>query len=574
MVLQQKFKWLKKELIPIVFFSIYLIIGLYIFDDYGVGWDESLSIRNGIINCFEINKKLNYIILPESKVNELIEKSGFSDKINDVKDFEYNYLGAINEIILLVPVIITKNYNDSHNIIYIRHLMIFLIFWISAIFFYKIIYDRYKSQLFSIIGCSFLILSPRIFADSFYNSKDIVLLSFVIIAIYFSIRFFKKNNIKYAIICALFSAIVVDIRILGIYLPVLVVLFLLIILLKKHNELKLNSFYPLISFLILLFLYIYIFWAYLWDGNPISKFLEAINVVSRIGYHPDILYMGKVINSAYLPWHYSFIWIFLTTPVIYTLLFFVGLYFIIKKGIKIDNWFINNDLLVDIFLLLCVIVPLISIISLHSVLYNGWRHLYFVHVGLILTSIHGAYNLNNLLNGKKIFKGLIQGSIILYLTYILTVMIKLHPHQMLYFNVISHKTAFENFDYDYWGLTYRKGYEKLLSYNNESSSKIRLWTNEFLIPNSTYRQLTKNQQERIEFIKEISQSDYCVIEYSFLFNNIENFYKRYNIKPEQEIDSLCVADTKVLSIYKLKNDNYIDSNINAFSLERAITPIK
>ena len=46
------------------------------------------------------------------------------------------------------------------------------------------------------IGTTFLLLSPRIFADSFYNNKDIIFLSFFIINIYTAINFFEKQKIQ------------------------------------------------------------------------------------------------------------------------------------------------------------------------------------------------------------------------------------------------------------------------------------------------------------------------------------------------------------------------------------------
>ena len=47
--------------------------------------------------------------------------------------------------------------------------------WLTAymLVIYKIIKNRYNSYFTALLGAAFLVASPRIFAESFYNSKDI-----------------------------------------------------------------------------------------------------------------------------------------------------------------------------------------------------------------------------------------------------------------------------------------------------------------------------------------------------------------------------------------------------------------
>ena len=45
------------------------------------------------------------------------------------------------------------------------------------------------------LGSLFLILSPRIFAHSFYNSKDLAFLSFFIISIYTMVRYLEEKTL-------------------------------------------------------------------------------------------------------------------------------------------------------------------------------------------------------------------------------------------------------------------------------------------------------------------------------------------------------------------------------------------
>jgi hypothetical protein len=556
----------RKLIPPIIFFTLYLIIGLLIYKDFGVGWDEGVCTRLGIINCFEINKKLNYIIMPESKVDSLIIKSGYGEKINDLDAFIDKYYGSVNEIILLIPVVLLKSFDDSQKIILIRHLMIFLIFWISTLFFYKIIYDRYKKTILSIIGVCFLILSPRIFADSFYNSKDIMLLSFLIIALYFAIKFIELKHFKYALFASLAAGLTVDIRILGIFLPFLTVIFYFICNIYLKKDWKINSFCPLIFYLVSLIVFIYIFWPYLWGGNPFDKFAQALNHFKRFGFHPEVLYLGNIIDTNSLPWHYSLVWILITTPILYSILFMLALVFICKKSLTLFKSITEINYLKDLFYFFCFLLPILSIILLHSVLYNGWRQLFFIYPGFILTSIFGLNYLIDLLKKRKFLLNSVLATIFIFLALIFYQMIITHPYQMLYFNFLTGSSPEQYFDYDYWGLSYKEGFEKLLSLDS-TSERIKVFKTEFLSRINSIRILDKNKRNRI-LLTEFSDSDYYIIEYSYFFNDINRFYNRYHITKDQEIDSLCVNNLKVLSIYKLNKDNYIDSSIKCFDINK------
>ena len=86
-------------------------------------------------------------------------------------------------------------------------------------FFYKIVFKRYKSYFLSVLAVVFLITSPRIFAESFYNTKDIGFMSLCIISTYYGINFIEKQNPLSIFKFTLFAALAIDVRILGIYLP-------------------------------------------------------------------------------------------------------------------------------------------------------------------------------------------------------------------------------------------------------------------------------------------------------------------------------------------------------------------
>ena len=99
----------------------------------------------------------------------------------------------------------------NQNIFLLRHFLNFIIFFIGVIYFYKLINENFSNKL-ALLGTSILITTPRIFSHSFYNSKDILFLSLIIIAVFYCIKLLKKNNIKNLIIASLFCALATNIK--------------------------------------------------------------------------------------------------------------------------------------------------------------------------------------------------------------------------------------------------------------------------------------------------------------------------------------------------------------------------
>ena len=89
-------------------------------------------------------------------------------------------------VVLDVPVAfleIALKLEDIRQVYYLKHYLSYLIFLTSSFFFFKIIDQRYKKTLLSIIGLILYITTPRIFGDSFLY-KDVLYLSFFTISLF------------------------------------------------------------------------------------------------------------------------------------------------------------------------------------------------------------------------------------------------------------------------------------------------------------------------------------------------------------------------------------------------------
>ncbi len=436
--------------------------------------------------------------------------------------------------------------NGMPEIYYLRHLGTFLLFYISVFFFFLIVKNRFDSWPLGLTGALFLVLSPRIFADSFYG-KDVVFLSLFIIAIYFFVRFLTNKTSMNAILFALATAFMVSQRITGIFIPVLAVLMMGIDIVKTekpfHNFPK--KILPLLIYLVSFFIFTVLFWPYLWD-DPVGNFINAFSVMNRFPIAYDVLYLGTFIKSTQVPWHYIPFWIMITTPLLYIFFFFLGFFQIIKEIIKNGRQlYSGKNEQQDFLFLLLFVTPLVAVIVLNSALYDGWRHMYFIYAPFLLVAMTGFAEVVNMIRAGRSGRERCSAVFIIAViaTGIITTacqMIRNHPFQNVYFNVLAGKNAGQNFELDYWGLSFRQGLEYIV--HNDKRPVIKLAANiPYLCANNAIF-LEKHDINRLQ-LAHINHADY--------------FLTNYRWHPEEyplnrEVFTIVVENQKILSVFKMR----------------------
>jgi len=504
---------LNKNIYIFLFFLIFFLIGIYIVSDYGISIDEDKTRAVGFVSLQYILKNF----FPEHL-----------DKLNKLFDLEnYNNFGMMttsagvvtNGITFDLPMAIIElifEIKDSREIFLLRHFSTFLLFFISVYFFYLIIKNRYNSWFLGIVGALFLIISPRIFGESFYNNKDLVFMSLFIINLFVAIKFLEKKNFKYTILFALMSALTINVRIFGIILPTLVFIIYLINILRKENIRKKIT-KPLVWCLILTLFFVILFWPYLWE-NPIGNFFHALKALSDHKLRLNIFYLGEFFIDIHSPWHYHLVWIFLTTPFLYLILFFAGFITIvqriIKRLFKIEKEDSYNDLwrgnkeLQDLFFLMIFIIPIMIAIDSRSISYNGWRHLYFIYPSFLLISMMGL-NMIKIKFFKKKVKYLYSALIILIVPNILW-MFNNHPFQYVYFNFLAGKNFNEKFEMDYHGASNKNAMEYIIKNENEEVKIYNLNTTDLYL---SKKFLKKEMREKIKIVHSPNDADYITNNY-------------------------------------------------------------
>jgi len=176
-----------QKLITYSLFIFFFLTGVLIFKDYGISTDEDFQRLVGfywlnyIANFFPGS---NFLLDVQNKI-KLIGDLTLSVESGET----FKYYGIIYDLPLAF-IETVFNITDPKNYFYLRHFLNFFLFWVSSIFFYKILFIRFKNWSLAISGVLFYVLSPRIFAESFYNNKDLILLSLFSISFYYVLIFF------------------------------------------------------------------------------------------------------------------------------------------------------------------------------------------------------------------------------------------------------------------------------------------------------------------------------------------------------------------------------------------------
>ena len=438
----------------------------------------------------------------------------------------------------------------------LRHYANFLIFFISSVYFYLIIKKRFADKFLVFFGLVLYLSSPRIFGESFYNNKDIIFLSLVTITIYYFFRFLDKKNFKNLITLGIFSSLTCALRIVGIFIPLSLIIFLLVSKKeKKYSWQKVNKF--IIVYLTIFFIFLIIFWPYLWS-NPISNFLYSLEVFSKYPQEFQMMFNGEYVNSKYLPLSYLPIWIVVTTPLIiifFSLLgylnllkrFFLRLISIKEKMITNDFWRSKKESK-DFFIFLNFNLIFFYIILSNTDIYNGWRHLYFLHVFIIYIACVGIYYLKLKFNKIRYFY-LFFTVIGLFNFYEIN---KFHPYQSSYFNQLITENKKGRFEVDYWGLAGVKFLEEILLINEKNSKKIKIGVASFLPLERSLKLLSPAQAKQIQIVGQ----EYFMADYIFN-NNISEVNKFKNNKykiPDnfEKISEFYIKGFMMYEIFKKK----------------------
>lgn len=442
-----------------LFFLSLLVVGLLIFRDYGINWDEPVHEWRG--QAF-----LDYVLRGDRRL------------INH--EHERNY-GTFPDIILAAVERAVEQ--DSRTVYLARHLMLFLIFCFGVWFFYLLGRKIFARREVALLGCLMLVLTPRLFAHSFYNPKDTPLVTAVIVAFYTLVRFLEKPGFARMAWHALACAVATDVRLTGMLTFFLTgAAFLFLLWEARKNGKKALSVLGLgAAFTVLYAIVTILLWPYLWE-DPVGRIASVSQFATHVPWKGHQLYLGKYYSCGETPWHYIPVWIAISTPLLYLGLFFIGVFALV--GDVFRNWKRSSQLLNKTWgplTLLWFFVPPLGSILMGVCTFNEFRHLFFIYPALLLIGLKGlvaAYDAVLKMRERKLSAA---GKIILAVVVVGSLgrvaffMVRNHPHENVYFNRLAGRdmaSVAKKFEMDYWGLSYKQGLEYLLRIDPSETIKV------------------------------------------------------------------------------------------------------
>ena len=512
----------------IAFFALLLGIGLFVYRDYGLSWDEPVQLSLGI-------KNFRYMVKNDPAL--LSERD--------------RYYGPFFELALLV----LQRRSPPHEVFYSRHLINFLAFWVSCLGLFGLGKYLFQKTHLALLGPVFLALSPRLFADAFYNSKDIPLMLFYLLAFFSMLLFLDglkghRPNLWSLLLHSLLTAAMLAIRLPGLVIPLLTLAGLGIEALARRVSWRRACVLGL-GYLVISFALLVAFWPALWPNPPLELW-TAFSMMKNFPHLSALLFMGAVIRSDSLPWFYIPVWMAITTPPLYSLLFLLGLAEILAAWLRSPRSLLTAAGRSHLLLLGAIFLPLAAVIGMKSTLYDSWRQMFFIYPPLLLVALKGfdAWwgRLSAWLSPRRAIPFLLPVAAALLLASSLAPvgvwMVRSHPYQNVYFNRLAGpdlKTIQTRYAMDYWGLSYREGLAYVLEHDPSGRIPVFVETQAGEYSASIF---PGDQQKRLHFVKDLSQARYYIANY--------NLVLQYPFK--NEIFTVKVENTPLLSVFLLTEE--------------------
>jgi len=362
---------------------------------------------------------------------------------------------------------------DSRTVYLFRHYITFALFCLAVYVFYCLCLRAFSSQSTALTGMLLLVLCPRILGHSYFNTKDIPFLCLQVFSMYALYRalFEERIRIGWWLVFAVLTGILINIRIMGIatWTAGLGAFTLVSIYRREWKKLPWIPVFILLSAGVL-----YAGWPFLWQA-PFKNFALAYNTMAHFPWDGYTRLFGEDIKAGALPVYYALSWMRISIPLLSILLCIAGLIFLLFRSLRFRK---DTPLLFFGWVqALCSWGVLFIVLQQGSVLYDDWRHLYFLWPGLVWNAAWCLHEGERRLSPRLRLYTRVAG--IAYALSIVAALIRLFPYHYVYFNeTVSRRENYraEQFEMDYWGLSYYEGIQYILAHDPRPEIRIMSYT--------------------------------------------------------------------------------------------------
>jgi len=461
MLLFKKFKFIgwenmlkkvkKSTYAAILVFALMLLAGLLVYKDYGVSIDDPIQRIRSLVTYKYIMHTLFGRTIPALDAYPLASV----------------YNGQYYGVFLQLPMVLIEDLTgftmDMQSVWFMRHLVMFLYCYIGYICFYFTGKKLFHNDWIALLGTVMLFLYPRYFAGQFLYIKDMLFAATVMAAMWATVMFLEKGeSFRWGVVFCIVTAITANQRFMGMIFPALLVgyLFLRDLFVRRSFRKgrrviwKRIGVYAAIGFGFLL--------AYLAVSPACwtDTFMSFARSIYQFAYY-DIwqgcsVFAGRFVYWDEIPWYYMSVWLLISLPILYLLLFFVSVPLFVVRTVRIVKTSVhaegglpeNADTtaasrvfagLLDApfryWLLSAVLffAPLLLIIVCHSVVYTNWRQMYFLLVPFVICCMFALQWLYRKLT-KKSLRVALTAVLLAGLLFQAGWIVVNHPFEIVYLN--------------------------------------------------------------------------------------------------------------------------------------------
>jgi hypothetical protein len=510
---------------PIVFLlAVNILIGLFVFRDYGLSWDEPLF--------YDYGEALGYAYSPREWLSgdfDLSQSFGASGDDHKTRGPAYLVLGR-GPVYLLELVGLDQASS--------WHLVNFLFFQLGVYFLYRLA-ARWINPPAALGVAALFAWQPLLWGHAFINPKDPPFLTFFLASVCLGFEMVDRLSDEAATtrqrfrstwIPAIFLGITTSIRVLG---PLAGLLVFLYGIWKFRT--KLSTFIgPFLSYALITILVMLITWPYLWE-DPAARFSEVFTLMSDNPTQLSVLFGGEVYRAGELPRRYLpfMLGTTLTEPV--WPLFFLGVIvaywrlFTQSRSVHTntadtaaDAWrelrssldleTIRNNFISVTLVLLWFAILVAYVLIRRPAMYDGLRHFLFIlppifiFTGFTFEFLYEQFQRTRLLSPNWLYAGLV---LVLLLPGVFG-FVRLHPYEYTYYNSFIGGTdgASRQYETDYWLTCYKDAVQQL---NETTEEPINLYVHREGYIAAYYASEDMNVYELRGALAEVQSGDFILV---------------------------------------------------------------
>ena len=501
----------------IVLLLLSVTVGLFCYADYGMSWDEPAQRGLGMVTY-------DYVINGDPALQTYVDRALGTG-------FEWP-LYALEQALHL---------EDPRDIYLARHLATHLFFLVAVFCGYILAWRLFRDQFLACLAFVVIAFHPRLYAHSFFNSKDIPFLSAILIALLTSHVAFESGSRAWCLLLGMASGYATSIRLWGmLFIPVFGVFFVIDVFRDRRSAVRLRAH---ITHAILYALgfsgILYAAWPLLW-GNPFFHLTESFRSLAHVAWGGIVLFNGVSYRGDALPWDYTPVWYWITVPELWLLAGIAGSTWVLVACIRRPlDYLTHVPGRHYVLYLACCLGPVMGMIVFRGVNIDDWRHLYFTYPPFVMLALMCIHKLAQGLR-RRMFLAVCA----LQLAATGYFMVYAHPYQQVYFNrFVSHGDEYlrTHYDLEYWGTAYKAGLEYILAH--DASEKIAVRST-FKVPvENNIMLLPKASRQRLAVVGEDEPADYFITNFRMHpgeFGYSEIYYE------------VRVLNSTIMRVYKLR----------------------